>query len=153
MNFVLSDFHIPSSKQDQLQSQYGRGQVNTARANYIIDDHPAPSWTIVANALWFWKAAGALEMVQRLYLKGEPCAHSCRSEGRIGSGLKLHLTSLQCMDCMNFCIMSIGIAMKCQIRSGIQQKSTVCDTRGPCSCYLVLQFFFMLSCILCVHMP
>ena len=82
MEFVLLILHIPRSK-----VQYGRGQVNTARADYIIDHHPSPSWMIVANALWFNKAAGALEMVQELYLKGEPCAHSCGIEGRIGSGL------------------------------------------------------------------
>ena len=82
MEFVLLFLHIPRSKQ-----QYRRGQVNTARADYIIDHHPSPSWMIVANALWFNKAAGALEMVQELYLKGEPFAHSCRIEGRIGSGL------------------------------------------------------------------
>ena len=83
MDSVLLYLHIPSSKRRQLQQLYDRGQVNTARADYIIDHHPTPSWTIVANALWYWRAAGALEMVQKLYLKGEPCAHSCRSEGRI----------------------------------------------------------------------
>ena len=83
MDLFLSYLHIPSSKQRQLQQQYDRGQVNTACADYIIDHHPSPSWMIVANALWFWGEAGALEMVQKLYLKGEPCAHSCRSEGRI----------------------------------------------------------------------
>ena len=76
MNYVLSYLHIPSSKQEQLQQQYSRGQVNTARADYIIDRHPAPSWTLVANALWYWTAAGALEIVQKLYLKGETCVHS-----------------------------------------------------------------------------
>ena len=83
MDFVLTDLHIPPSKEEQLKQQYGRGQVNTAYADYIIDHHPAPWWTLVANALWRWKAAGALKMVQKLYLKGEPCAHSGRSEGRI----------------------------------------------------------------------
>ena len=78
MNYVLSYLHIPSSKQEQLQQQYSRGQVNTARADYIIDHHPAPSWTVIANALWYWTAAGALEIVQKLYLKGEPCVHSCK---------------------------------------------------------------------------
>ena len=80
---VLSYLHIPDSKQHQLRQQYDSGQVNTARADYIIDHHPSPSWTIVADVLWYCGAAGALEMVQKLYLKGEPCAHSCRSEGRI----------------------------------------------------------------------
>ena len=75
---------IPNSKQYQLQQNYGSELVNnTAYADYIIGHHPCPSWTMVANALWYWKESGALEMVQKLYLKGEPCAHSCRSEGRI----------------------------------------------------------------------
>ena len=83
MDFVLSNLHIPSSKRDQLEQQYDSGQVNTAYADYIINHHPSPSWTIIADAFWSWYAAGALEMVQKLYLKGEPCAHSCKSEGRI----------------------------------------------------------------------
>ena len=83
MNIVIDDLHIPDSKQRQLQQQYDSGQVNTARAEYIIRYHPSPSWTIIANALWYYREAGALEMVQKLYLKGESCAHSCRSEGRI----------------------------------------------------------------------
>ena len=81
MNAILIYLHIPYSKQRQLEQQYDRGQVNTACADYIISCHPSPSWTVVANALWIRKAAGALEMVQKLYLKGEPCAHSGRSEG------------------------------------------------------------------------
>ena len=87
MNLVLLFLHIPNSRRIQLEQQYDNGEMNTARADYIIDHHPSPSWTIVANALWMYYAAGALEMVQKLYLKGEPCAHSCRIEGRIGSGL------------------------------------------------------------------
>ena len=80
---VLLFLHIPNSEQNQLQQQYDRGQVNTARADYIIDHHPSLSWTIVADVLWFWRAAGALEMVQKLYLKGKPCAHSYRIEERV----------------------------------------------------------------------
>ena len=83
IDYVIDDLHIPLSEQDKFEQQYDSGQVNTARADYIIDHHPSPSWTLVADALWFCRAAGALEMVQKLYLKGEPCAHSCRSEGRI----------------------------------------------------------------------
>ena len=84
---VLLFLHIPHFQRIQLEQQYVSGDVNTAYADYIIDHHPSPSWTLVANALRIWRAAGALEMVQKLYLKGEPCAHSCRSEGRIVSGL------------------------------------------------------------------
>ena len=76
---------IPSSKQDELQQQYGRSQYKRACAVYFVTLHPSPSWRIVANALWKAGELGALEVVQKLYLKGEPCADSCRSEGRIGS--------------------------------------------------------------------
>ena len=44
---------------------------NAARADYIINHHPSPSWTIIANALWYLKESEALKMVQKLYLKGE----------------------------------------------------------------------------------
>jgi hypothetical protein len=83
IDYITGYLRIPSLKRDQLKQQYNRGQVNTAYADYIIGHHPSPSWTIVADALWFGLATGALEMVQKLYLKGEPCAHSRRSEGRI----------------------------------------------------------------------
>ena len=70
MDFITQRLHIPYSKQRQLQQQYDSGQVNTARADYIIDHHPSPTWTVVANAVWYYREAGALEMVQKLYLKG-----------------------------------------------------------------------------------
>ena len=78
-NIILDGLHIPSSKREQLEQQYGREQVNTAHANYIIGHHPAPSWMIVANinVLWYYYATGALEMVQKsVYLKGESYSHS-----------------------------------------------------------------------------
>ena len=83
MDAVLSYLHIPYLKRRHLEQQHSSGQVNTARADYSIDHHPSPSWTMVADALWYWNESGALKMIQKLYLKGEPCARSCRSERRI----------------------------------------------------------------------
>ena len=62
----------------KFSQQYGREQVNTAHANYIIA-LAITSWMIVANinVLWYYYATGALEMVQKsVYLKGESCSHS-----------------------------------------------------------------------------
>ena len=78
---------IPRSKQDELQQQYDRQQIKRAFSTYFMSHHPAPSWLIVANALWMTDNHGALEVVQKLYLKGEPSANSCRSEGRMSVSL------------------------------------------------------------------
>ena len=74
---------IPDPKQNELKQQYDRQQIKRAFSVYFMSHHPAPSWLIIANALWEQEENGALEVVQKLYLKGEPCANSCRSEGRM----------------------------------------------------------------------
>ena len=76
---------IPHSKRVELKHQYDRRQLPRAFSTVFLTEHPSPSWSTVAFALWQMRQYGALEVVQKLYLKGEPCAHSCRSEGRIGS--------------------------------------------------------------------
>ena len=76
---------IPYSKQDELRQQYDRRQLPRAYSTVFLTEVPFPSWSTVALALWQMGEFGALEVVQKLYLKGEPCTHSCRSEGRIGS--------------------------------------------------------------------
>ena len=77
--------HIPDSKQEEIEQQYPDvAQSRRAYCVYYLTNHPAASWVIVANALWKAGELESLEMVQKLYLKGEPCADSCRSEGRIG---------------------------------------------------------------------
>ena len=75
---------IPGSKRDELKYQYDRRQLPRAYSTVFLTDNPSPSWSTVAYALWVVGELGALEVVQKLYLKGEPCAHSCRSEGKIG---------------------------------------------------------------------
>ena len=83
---VVNRLQIPVSKQRELKQQYPVvSQRKRAYSTYYLVHHPGPSWRIITNALWQTGELGALEVVQKLYLKGEPCADSCRSEGRIGS--------------------------------------------------------------------
>ena len=85
---------IPDSKKAELQEQYPVvAQLKRAYSAYFLTHHPAPCWWIIATALYRKGELGALEVVQKLYLRGEPCADSCRSEGRIDS---LCIMSLQC---------------------------------------------------------
>ena len=85
MRSVIVWLQISFFQKSELQQQYDRGQVNRVYAEYFISNNPCPSWTIVANALWILYEAGALEMIQKLYLKGEPCVHLCRIEGRMSA--------------------------------------------------------------------
>ena len=80
---VYLQIHL--TKQNELKCQYDRRQLPRAYSTVFLTDNPSPSWSTVALALWGVGEHGALEAVQKMYLKGEPCAHSCRSEGRIGS--------------------------------------------------------------------
>ena len=76
--------HISWSKRRELQQQYPVvAQLKRAYSAYFLTHHPAPCWWIIATALYNGGELGALEVVQKLYLRGEPCADSCRSEGRI----------------------------------------------------------------------
>ena len=87
MEFVGAWLQIPDSKQDELEQQYDGQQIKRAFSAYFMSHHPAPSWLIIAIALWCMKEHGALEVVQKLYLKGKPCADNCRSEGRMSVSL------------------------------------------------------------------
>ena len=87
---VGSWLQIPDSKRDELNHQYDRRQLPRAYSTIFLADNPSPSWSTVALALWQIPGeTGALEEVQKSYLKGELCAHSCRSGGRIGSLLAI----------------------------------------------------------------
>ena len=78
--------HITQSERQELQQRYPVvAQLKRAYSAYILTHHHAPCWRIIATALYRTKELGALEVVQKLYLRGKPCADSCRSEGRIDS--------------------------------------------------------------------
>ena len=103
---VVPWLQIPHSKQEELKRQYDRKQLPRAFSTVFLTDNPSPSWSTVALALWVMGEHGALEVVQKLYLKGEPCAHSCRSEGRIGSLLAtlFHPSDTVCFN--QYCVYS-----------------------------------------------
>ena len=83
---IVGDYlQIPNFKLEEFKRQYDRRQLPRAYSTVFLTDNPSPSWSTIALALWEARELGALEVVQKLYLKGEPCAHSCRSEGRVGS--------------------------------------------------------------------
>ena len=60
---------IPLSKREELQRQYDRRQLPRAYSTIFLTEVPSPSWSTVALALWENRELGALEIVQKLYLK------------------------------------------------------------------------------------
>ena len=87
--------HIPVSKQQELEQQYPVvAQLKRAYSAYFLTHHPAPSWWIITTALYNREELGALEVVQKLYLRGESCADSCTSEGRIINYTQITCTCL-----------------------------------------------------------
>ena len=68
---VTNWLQIPPIKRDKLQQQFNGNQLKRAYTVHFLSCHPAPSWRIVANALWQADEHGALELVQKFYLKGE----------------------------------------------------------------------------------
>ena len=86
LDIVGAWLHTPQSKRDELEQQYPVvAQRRRAYSAYFLTHHPAPCWWIIATALYELWELGALEVVQKLYLRGELCADSCRSDGRIDS--------------------------------------------------------------------
>ena len=80
LDLVAFRLYISDSKQRELKQQYDREHLPRAYSTYFIIKHPSPSWILVAIALWERRELGALEIVQKLYLKGESCWESYRSE-------------------------------------------------------------------------
>ena len=63
---------ISCSKQYELKQQYDRRQLPRVYSTIFLTDNPSPSWSTIALALWQAGESRALEVVQKLYLKGEP---------------------------------------------------------------------------------
>ena len=109
---ILDGLHIPRSKQEELQQQYpSTSHRRRAYSTYYLTHHPAPSWQIVATALYDVKEMGALEVVQKLYLKGELCADSCRCERKLAAVYHAYggLTLLLCVCVCVFVYMRVVI--------------------------------------------
>ena len=63
---------IPLSKREELMNQNPTtDQAKQACWDYWLHHHPAPSWRILADGLYFWGEDGALEVLQLNYLKGD----------------------------------------------------------------------------------
>ena len=74
--------NIPKSKQQDINSRYSSdNQRKQAIIEEFIDNHPAPSWRLVAEFLYkidtggrttveFGRYLGALQAIKRKYLKG-----------------------------------------------------------------------------------
>ena len=69
----LSDYlHIPQSKQEEITDQYSdESQHKHAIIEEFINNHPAPSWRLVAEGLYKTKDNRALQIVKQKYLKGK----------------------------------------------------------------------------------
>ena len=117
---------IPYSKQDELAHQYDRRHCQFPRtySTIFLTDNPSPSWSTVALALWEAGEHGALEVVQKLYLKGEPYAHSYRSEGELVAAFIISYIVRQLVVCSAWptwiSIYRHGYYRKCQTQTGFQ---------------------------------
>ena len=69
----LSDYlHIPQSKQEEITDQYfDEAQLKHAIIEEFINNHPAPSWRLVAEGLYKSEDNRALQIVKQKYLKGK----------------------------------------------------------------------------------
>ena len=74
--------HIPGSKRREMEQQYRSvPQRKQAHWEWWLTHHPSPTWVLVANALYMLDEHGALEVLQKMYLKGKPPqAHTCVCE-------------------------------------------------------------------------
>ena len=69
---VATFLHIPDSKRNTIKRQYSSiSQRRLQYCRYWLSDHPAPSWLVVADALYIRREHGALDVLQKFYLKGE----------------------------------------------------------------------------------
>ena len=63
---------IPLSKSSEMMSRYRDvSQRKRAFLNHFLEDHPCPSWKLIANAVYMEGEYEALEVIQRDYFKGE----------------------------------------------------------------------------------
>ena len=105
---------IPPSKRFELESRNPTtDQYKQACWDYWLYNHPAPSWRILADGLFFWGKHGALEVLQMNYLKGEyVCTFTCTS---ILSVQVEHVHYQECLDihslislCYIYCYSKFG---------------------------------------------
>ena len=69
----LADYlYIPKSKQEEITNHHSdESQRKHAIIEEFINNHPAPSWRLVAEFLYKKKDNRALQIVKQKYLKGK----------------------------------------------------------------------------------
>ena len=69
---LLYCLHVPRYNNVEIREQYKHDtrQLQRTYSAYFHTQHLWPSWNVVALALWNRGEYSALEMVNRLYLKG-----------------------------------------------------------------------------------
>ena len=73
------DVNIPESEVERIRSKYSSDkECKQAAIDYLISSHPAPSWRLVANALyqitWTDSPHRALARLQQLFPTGTCCS-------------------------------------------------------------------------------
>ena len=64
--------NIPLSKSREMMSRYRDvSQRKRAFLKHFLENHPCPTWKLIANAVYYEGEYGALEVIQRDYFKGE----------------------------------------------------------------------------------
>ena len=83
---IGNGLNIPRSKQQDINSRYStNSHPKQAIIEEFINNHPAPSWRLVAEFLYkidtggiryeFGKYLGALQIIKRKYLKGRQMSY------------------------------------------------------------------------------
>jgi hypothetical protein len=68
-----SDLDIPTAKFRDIRKNYpDELQRKKAMLEWYVDNHPAPSWKHVANALYSNHKEDVLDILRSQYLKGRP---------------------------------------------------------------------------------
>ena len=68
---------IPDSKKEEIENGYSSlSERKTALLRYFVEDHPCPSWRLVANAAYMANEYRSLEIIRTTYLQGK-CMYAC----------------------------------------------------------------------------
>ena len=116
--------NIPDSERRRIQSQYSSDRERKQAAiNYLISGHPAPSWRLVAHALYQMgpyygdSCYRALDRLQQLFPTGTatPCSVCMCSESVFDVCIFTYTTCFRvyCIeDCMQMCVCPVLVLME-----------------------------------------
>ena len=115
--------NIPFSERERIQSQYSSDRERKhAAINSLISGHPAPSWRLVAHALYrmgalvtrrdFDSCHRVLDRLQQLFPTGTatPCTVCMCSESVFDVCIFTYNTCIE--DCMQMCVCPVLVLME-----------------------------------------